>query len=168
MSIRSFAVRAIGAGTVAAAALVGLAGPASAAPAPAPHLQLGMYGPFMLTVGDRAFCNGIVDTAIETDPTRPGNITVVLIPRGMHGIGPEWVANPVCKVIVTVQASVGYNVQKKEVELNIGELPGAPVRTDLHIGSGIAQVVANASYLTPQFQYRPQASYPVMAVAIVP
>ncbi|MFD4180761.1 hypothetical protein [Rhodococcus sp. NPDC058514] len=170
MSIRSFAVRTIGAGTVAAAALVGLAGPAAAAPAPAPILHLGFNGPAMPVLGQNAFCNGVIDTFVETDPARPGLATVVFTSRGMHGVGPEWAANPVCRIKADVVWGFGVLAnQVKTVELNFGERPGESVRTEINPGPGVSGLTIQASYVNPYLnELRPQISMPISAYAIIP
>ncbi|MFC7446396.1 hypothetical protein [Rhodococcus daqingensis] len=170
MSIRSFAVRAIGAGTVAAAALVGLAGPASAAPAPAPILHLGFNGPVMPVLGQNAFCNGVIDTFVETDPARPGLATVAFTSRGMHGVGPEWAANPVCRIKADIVWNLGvFANQVKTVELNFGERPGETVRTEINPGPGVAAISVQALYVNPYYnELRPQVSMGVMGYAIIP
>ncbi|MGW6377547.1 hypothetical protein ACWFRB_15935 [Rhodococcus sp. NPDC055112] len=170
MSIRSFAVRAIGAGTVAAAAAVGLAGPASAAPAPAPILHMGPNGAALPVLGQNAFCNGVIDTLIETDPARPGLATVVLISRGMHGVGPEWAANPVCRIKADISWNLGpFANQVKTVDLNFGERPGESVRTEINPGPGVASLNIHATFVSPYYnELRPQLAMGVSAYAIIP
>ena len=170
MSIRSFAVRAVGAGTVAAAAVVGLAGPASAAPAPAPILHTFFTGPLLPVLGQNAFCNGVIDTLVETDPARPGLATVVFTSRGMHGVGPEWAANPVCHIKADIAWNFGvWGNQVKTVDRNFGERPGESVRTEINPGPGVAALSIQAAYVNPYFnELRPQWSVPVSAYAIIP
>ncbi|TQF69284.1 hypothetical protein FK531_11130 [Rhodococcus spelaei] len=169
MNIRSFAVRAISAGAVTVAAFAGLTGTAAAAPAPAPILHLTLNGPVMPTLGQNAFCNGLIDTAVETDPARPGLATVSLTSRGMHGVGPEWTVNPVCRVKVSISWGGGaFTGQLREFDLNLGEQPGQTVRTEINPGSGAPMIAIGASYVGPQGDFRPQYSYPVTAVVIVP
>jgi hypothetical protein len=170
MSIRNFAVRAIGAGTVAAAAVVGLAGPASAAPAPAPILHTFFTGPLLPVLGQNAFCNGVIDTLVETDPTRPGLATVVLTSRGMHGVGPEWAANPVCRIKADIVWGLGVLAgHAKTVELNFGERPGESVRTEINPGPGVTGLTIQATFINPYVnELRPQYSLPVGAYAIIP
>jgi hypothetical protein len=170
MSIRSFAVGAIGAAAVTATAVVGLAGPASAAPAPAPVLHTFLTGPLLPVLGQNAFCNGVIDTLIETDPVRPGLATVVFTSRGMHGVGPEWAANPVCRIKADITWNLGqWANQVKTVELNFGERPGESVRAEINPGPGVASVTINASYVNAYFnELRPQYALPVTAYAIIP
>ncbi|MFG1783166.1 hypothetical protein ACGFIU_12050 [Rhodococcus oryzae] len=170
MSIRSFAVRAIGAGTVATAALVGLAGPASAAPAPAPILHLGPNGSVLPVLGQNAFCNGAIDTLVETDPARPGLATVVLTSRGMHGVGPEWAANPGCHFKADVMWNLGpFANQVKTIDVNFGERPGESVRTEINPGSGVASIAIHATFVNFSYnELRPQLALQVSGYAIIP
>lgn len=173
MKLRSFAVRAFGAAAVATALVTGVAGTASAAPAPAPALFPTINGPAMPTVGQNDFCSGIIDTAIESDPARPGLATIALTPRGMHGIGPGWAQNPVCKVKVTIKWNLdvyGFPAgQVREVELLAGEGPGQTVRTEINPGSGVAVMHVAATWLSPWYnEVRPQISYPVIGYFLVP
>ncbi|WP_027502567.1 hypothetical protein [Rhodococcus sp. UNC363MFTsu5.1] len=170
MSIRRFAVRAIGAGTVAAAALIGLAGPAAAAPAPAPILHTFPTGPLLPVLGQNAFCNGVIDTLVETDPARPGLATVVLTSRGMHGVGPEWAANPVCRIKTDIAWGFGvWANQVKTIELNFGERAGESVRTEINPGPGVTGLSIQAAYVSPYLnELRPQWSLPISAYVIIP
>jgi hypothetical protein len=170
MHIRRFAVRAAGAVAASAALLTGDTAGAGAAPAPAPILHTGYTGPLMPTVGKHAYCNGIIDTLVETDPARPGLATVVLTSRGMRGIGPEWATNPNCPVTVSVAWNGGALFgQVKELELNLGEAPGETARIEINPGSGVAAASIVASYVSPSFnELRPQYSVPVSAYFLVP
>ncbi|QCQ92500.1 hypothetical protein [Rhodococcus sp. SGAir0479] len=171
MKLRSFAVRAFGAAAVATAAVTGFATTASAAPAPG--ITTSPFGPIMPTLGQNDFCNGIIDTAVETDPARPGVATVALTPRGMHGIGPGWAANPTCRVKVTLRWNLDAfglpTGQVKEIDLLAGEAPGQTVRTDIHTGSGPAAATIGATWFSPWFnELRPQISWPVQTYFLVP
>ncbi|MCL2535222.1 MAG: hypothetical protein FWE39_13765 [Nocardiaceae bacterium] len=173
MKLRSFAVRAFAAAAVATAAVTGVAGTANAAPAPALALFPAINGPVMPTLGQNDFCTGIIDTAIETDPARPGLATIALTPRGMHGIGPGWAQNPTCKIKVTIRWNLDYYGipagQLKEVELLAGEGPGPTVRTEINPGTGIAAVSIGASWFSPWYnELRPQISLPVAGLFLVP
>ncbi|QKT13153.1 hypothetical protein [Rhodococcus sp. W8901] len=169
MKLRSFAVRAFGAAAVAAAAITGVAGTASAAPAPAPLVHATFNGPTLPVLGQNDFCNGLIDTVVETDPARRGLATIAFTPRGMNGIGPGWAQNPVCKVKV----SVGWNFgrlagQVKDVELLA--VSGQTVRAEINPGSGVASLTMGVSPVSPWYnELRPQAGYgTVSAFFLVP
>ncbi|WP_305092684.1 hypothetical protein [Prescottella sp. R16] len=169
MKLRSLAVRAIGAAAVTTAAVTGIAGTASAAPAPAPILYLSLNGPTMPTLGQNDFCTGIIDTAVETDPTRPGVATIALTPRGMHGVGPGWEQNRTCRVQVSIVSSQGlFGREAREVEILAGEQPGPTVRTEIYPGPGVQALTVAASWVNPWFQLRPQMSVPSQGYYLVP
>lgn len=171
MKLRSFAVRAFGAAAVATAAVTGVATTASAAPAPAPILHMSFNGPTLAVLGQNDFCNGLIDTVVETDPARPGLATIAFTPRGMNGIGPAWAQNPVCKVKVSIQWNLGVLAgQAKEVELLAGQGPGQTVRTEINPGPGVARVVMSVSPVSLWYnELRPQTSSGlVSAFFIVP
>jgi len=171
MKLRSFAVRAFGAAAVATALATGVAGTASAAPAPAPILHTSFTGPVLAVVGQNDFCNGLIDSVVETDPARPGLATIALTSRGMHGIGPGWAQNPVCRVKVTIAWNLGVLAgQVKEVELLAGEGPGPTVRTEINPGSGIASLTLQVAPVSPWLnEVRPQSTFwPVGAYFLVP
>ncbi|CAM2999738.1 Tat pathway signal sequence domain protein [Prescottella defluvii] len=169
MKLRSFAVRAFAAAAVATAAVTGVAGTASAAPAPAPLVHMTFNGPTLPVLGQNDFCNGLIDTAVETDPARRGLATIALTPRGMNGSGPGWAQNPVCKVKVVVAWNLGiYAGQIKEIELSARE--GQTVRTEINPGSGLATVSMQVSAISPWLnELRPQAGLGrVQAFVLVP
>lgn len=170
MNIRRFAVRAFGATAAATAVVTGIGGAAAAAPAPAPVAHLTLNGPVMPTLGQNAFCTGLVDTAIETDPARPGLATIALTSRGMRGVDPDWSRNPVCRVQVTIAWNLGVLAgQVKEVELLAGEQPGETIRTEINPGPGLAAITVSANYVSPWYnELRPQYGYPVSAYALIP
>ncbi|GAB2637117.1 hypothetical protein ABI214_18095 [Prescottella soli] len=169
MKLRSFAVRAFGAAAVATALVTGVAGTVSAAPAPAPILHTSFNGPTLAVLGQNDFCNGLIDTVVETDPARPGLATIAFTPRGMNGVGPGWAQNPVCKVKVTVAWNLGiYTGQLKEIDLFASQ--GQTVRTEINPGSGVARLEMSVLPVSPWFnELRPQTSYgAVAAFFIVP
>jgi hypothetical protein len=144
MKLRQFVVRAVSVGAVGAAAMTVAAGSGSAAPAPVQGWW--SWGSAIPTVGENAFCNGIVDMGVETDPAAPGRATVILTSRGMRGIGDEWARNPVCPItfeITWLDGAAPFS-QWKLVTLEAGEAPGASLRTDIEIGSGLVGVSAMA------------------------
>ncbi|RVW09971.1 hypothetical protein EGT67_06965 [Prescottella agglutinans] len=159
MKLRSFAVRAFGAAAVATALVTGVAGTASAAPAPAPILHTSFNGPTLAVLGQNDFCNGLIDTVVETDPARRGLATVAFTPRVLNGIGPGWAQNPACKVKVTVAWNLGiYTGQLKEVELLA--VQGQTVRTEINPGSGVAALSMTVGPISPWYnEVRPQTSY---------
>ena len=159
MKLRSFAVRAFGAAAIATATITGVATPASAAPAPAPLVHTTFNGPTLPVVGQNDFCNGLIDTVVETDPARPGLATIAFTPRVLNGIGPGWAQNPVCRMKVTVGWNFGaLTGQFKEIE--ILAVPGQTVRTEINPGSGLAAVVMQVTPIGPWFsELRPQAGY---------
>ncbi|MDH6677401.1 hypothetical protein M2284_001599 [Rhodococcus sp. LBL1] len=169
MKLRSFAVRAFAAAAVATAAVTGVAGTASAAPAPAPILHTSLAGPTLPVLGQNDFCNGLIDTVVETDPARRGLATIAFTPRVLNGIGPGWAQNPVCRVKVTVAWNFGmYTGQLKEVELLA--VQGQTVRTEINPGSGVALINMSVSPISPWLnEVRPQASYgAISAFFLVP
>ncbi|MCA1004973.1 hypothetical protein LCL87_04540 [Rhodococcus hoagii] len=163
MKLRSFAVRAFGAAAIATATITGVAGTASAAPAPAPLVHTSINGPTLPVLGQNDFCNGLIDTVVETDPTRPGLATIAFTPRVLNGIGPGWAQNPVCRMKITVGWNWGVLAgQVKEVELNA--VPGQTVRTEINPGPGVAAVSMAASWVSPWYnELRPQASLGVVS-----
>ncbi len=159
MKFRRIVVRALSVGAVIAAALVGTAGVSAAEPLP--NLRMTYFGDEIWTLGDHAFCAGSINVGLETDRTKPGHTTTaVLTPRGMRGNGPEWTANPICKLDVQIRWMDGVAPfsHLMTVPMSIGEGPQAPVRVDLPTGSGLAQLDFRTSFL----------SYPVSYYAIVP
>ncbi|WP_430334102.1 hypothetical protein [Rhodococcus sp. ACT016] len=167
MKLRSFAVRAFAAAAAATAAVTGVATTASAAPAPILHTTLN--GPTLAVLGQNDFCNGLIDTVVETDPTRPGLATIAFTPRGMNGIGPGWAQNPVCKAKVSIAWNLGiYTGQVKEVELLA--VQGQTVRTEINPGSGVARISMLVGPVSPWYnEVRPQTSYgAVQAFFLVP
>lgn len=168
MKLRSFAVRAFGAAAIATATITGVATTASAAPAPAPLVHTTINGPTLPVLGQNDFCNGLIDTVVETDPARPGVATIALTPRGMHGVGPGWAQNPTCRVTVNIAWHLGGLAgQLVSVDLLAGEAPGATVRTDIIPGSGLASIIVVASPST-KYGLKAQASLPVQALVLVP
>lgn len=159
MKLRRFAVRAFGAAAVATAAITGVATTAGAAPAPAPLLHTTFNGPTLPVLGQNDFCNGLLDTVVETDPDRPGLATIAFTPRGMNGIGPGWAQNPVCKLKISVGWNFGLLTgQAKEIEIAATE--GRTVRTEINPGSGVAAVVMQVTPIGPWFsELRPQMGY---------
>ncbi|MCX5042195.1 hypothetical protein OG921_03185 [Aldersonia sp. NBC_00410] len=138
MKLRQFVVRALGVGAVGAAAMTVAAVPAAAAPAPVQGWW--MYGSAIPAIGENAFCTGIVDLGVETDPAVPGHATVTFTSRGMRGAGEEWARNPSCPITFQVSSLSGtapYS-HTRFVKLVAGEAPGALVREDIEVGSGLA------------------------------
>jgi hypothetical protein len=168
MRIRQFAMRAVGVVAVAAAACLGTTATVTAAPAPAPALWT--LGAQMLTLGQNAFCNGIIDFSVETDPAKPGRATTLIMSRGMHGLGPEWANNPTCPVEVDLIWIDGvfpfYHTISVPVQL--GEKPQTE-RVDINPGSGLIILDASAGYVNPTYtKLRPQYSTAVGAYVIIP
>lgn len=159
MTLRSFAVRAVGAAAVAIAALTAVAATASAAPAPAPLVHTTFNGPTVPVLGQNDFCHGLLDTVVETDPARPGLATIAMTPRGLNGVGPGWAANPVCRMKVTI----GWNLailagQVTEIDLSARE--GQTVRTEINPGSGPAGMFVQVTPISPWYnELRPQQGF---------
>ncbi|MCX5042005.1 hypothetical protein OG921_02195 [Aldersonia sp. NBC_00410] len=169
MKVRQFAMRAVCAVAVAAAATMGAASAASAETVPLPTFW--PYSPINLTLGQNAWCNGIVDSGIETDPAKPGFVTAVLSSRGMHGVGPEWAQNPHCKVTWVFRADNGLfsKTPPMAIRTEFGEQPES-VRKEFWVGSGFTGFTIGATFLDPETQQLiPQVSYlGGFAFAIVP
>lgn len=169
MKLRSFAVRAFGAAAIATATIAGVATTASAAPAPAPLVHTTINGPTLPVVGQNDFCNGLLDTVVETDPARPGLANIAFTPRVLNGIGPGWAQNPVCHMKVTVGWNFGILAgQVKEVDLFARQ--GETVRTEINPGPGVAAVFMQVTPISAWYnEVRPQAGYGrVQALFLVP
>ncbi|MDH6280577.1 hypothetical protein [Prescottella agglutinans] len=167
MKLRSFAVRAFAAAAVATAAVTGVTTTASAAPAPIMHVTLN--GPTLAVLGQNDFCNGLIDTVVETDPARRGLATIAFTPRVLNGVGPGWAQNPVCKVKVSITWNLGVLAgQAKEVELLA--VQGQTVRTEINPGSGVAMIGMMVGPISMWYnELRPQTSYgAVQAFFLVP
>lgn len=160
MKLRQFVVRALSVGAVGVAAVATAVGPASAVPAPAQGDWV--FGASIPVVGSNAYCNGVVDAVVETDPAAPGRTTVTLVSRGMQGVGDEWARNPVCPntfVIAWTKGALPFD--RQEVRLAAGPAPGASVRTDINTGSGPVYFSIGTTTDTP-------AAYPVAGLFLVP
>ncbi|ORL82641.1 hypothetical protein [Prescottella equi] len=163
MELRSFAVRAFGAAAIATATITGVATTASAAPAPAPLVHTTINGPTLPVLGQNDYCNGLIDTVVETDPARPGLATIAFTPRVLNGVGPGWAQNPVCRLKVAVGWNFGiFTGQLRDVELLARQ--GETVRTEINPGSGLARLTMQVSPIGPWYnELRPQAGYGVVS-----
>lgn len=169
MKIRQFAMRALGAVAVVAAATTGAAGVASADTVPLQAVWI--EGASDIVVGQNAWCNGIVDTGVEVDPARPGFATIVISSRGMHGIGPEWAQNPRCKATWTVLADNGLFTKTPAYAFptEFGEQPET-VRKEFWFDHGLTGFTLGLTFVDPATkQLVPQFGYPGnIAYAILP
>lgn len=123
----------------------------SAEPAP----RFGYFGDDLWTLGDHAFCAGIVHVDLDVDRTRPGHVLASFSSPGFRGNGPEWTSNPHCNLVVQIThttpvlplTNIAY------VPLSLGEGPQAPTRIDLFTGSGAASVDFKTNFLNKQVNY---------------
>lgn len=110
--------------------------PATASAAPAP--RIGVAGEDIWVMGHNAFCNGAIHVGVDTSPRKPGQATVILTPRGMNGIEPDWSRNPKCSVNVAIGWFFGAEYRQKVVPLTVGKGPQAPVQVPLRgVGQGV-------------------------------
>ncbi|NLU83234.1 hypothetical protein [Rhodococcus sp. HNM0569] len=160
MNLRKSVLRVLGVAAIAVGTVLGTTTTASADPAPAAGWW--PYGGTFGALGQNAWCNGLVDIHVETDPTKPAWAKVTAVSRGMNGNGPEWAANPKCKLNVTVAWSdaIAPFYHTTAMPAEFGPEPGASVSTEIHPSSGLAMIGASTSYADPTtFQFQPQISY---------
>ncbi len=118
MKLRSFAVRAFGAAAIATATITGVATTAGAAPAPAPLVHTTINGPTLPVLGQNDFCNGLIDTVVETDPARPGLATIAFTPRCPERWSGRAGQTRSCRMKVAVGWNFGiFTGQLRDVEL---------------------------------------------------
>ncbi|MGW0042969.1 hypothetical protein [Rhodococcus sp. NPDC003348] len=170
MNIRRCAVRAFGATAIAATAFTGAGATATAAPTPAPVVYSTLAGPTLAAIGQNSFCHGLIDTSIETDPARPGVATVVFTSRGMHGLTPDWAADPYCRLDAEIVYGTAFGVaQVASVPLRFGERPGETVRSEVVPGSGLAVISVQATFTNASWtQLRPQFGVTVKGNLMIP
>lgn len=110
----------------AAAALISGAGAAAAAPAPqTPSL----FGPDVRPA-TRLDCPGTVNVAFDTDPARPGSVTVTLTPTGAYG------ANPGCAADIGIAWLNGIAPFSHIQHVTINS--PVPLRVDIPSGTGVS------------------------------
>lgn len=123
--------------TALAGATIAAAGTSAAEPLPG----LNIYPPDMPVVGQNAWCHGMIHVAYSYDQAKPGVTTATITSPGFIGNGPEWATDPVCHFGLFFSWG---GVQSKNVPLNFGVGPQAPVSVDLPTGYGVNYIGAVA------------------------
>ncbi|MFF0816796.1 hypothetical protein ACFYVR_16825 [Rhodococcus sp. NPDC003318] len=158
----------------AVSAVIGAVGGAAATAAPVPSLF--PAGQTIAVVGQNSGCSGLIDYTLDTDPAKPGVVAVMLVSRGMNGIGPAWDANPVCPIDFDIMWDAAYfgfgsvaGNQREAVEFNPTTRPGDSLRTEIFTGGGLHVLSITAGYVSPAYnELRPQISFAGGGYILVP